>query len=122
MARYTAVADQRLTAIQDKYLQALPGVQFAITIDPNHYLAAHNSRYSKPQGPDPVWNAANCRNRIFYSIRASVMAERSPKDLRLSTMRRDLGNGQHQLMKVASCRIYIEGRRWGRTALGYISS
>ncbi len=120
MARYTAVAERLLPTIQDKYLEALPGVQFAITIDRNHYLAAHNSRYSKPQGPDPVWNKANCRNRIFYAIRASVIAEHSAKDLRLSTMRRDLGGGQYQLMKVASARIFLQGRRWGRGSIGYV--
>lgn len=98
----------------------LPGVQFAITIDRNHYLATHNSRYSKPQGPDREWNLVNCRNRMFYAIRASIMAERSSKDLRLSTMRRDLGTGQYQMMKVATARIYIDGRRWGRASIGYV--
>ena len=120
MARWTALADRRLPAIQEKYLHVLPGVQFAIIIDRNHYLATHNAQYSKPQGPDPVWNAANSRNRRFFPVRHSVMSERSPRDSRLSVMRRDLGGGRYVMMKITAVRIFIQGRRWGRASIAYI--
>ena len=31
--------------------------------DMNGYLPTHLSERSHPQGPDPVWNDAHCRNR-----------------------------------------------------------
>ena len=120
MARYTAMAERRMPPIQEKYLKVLPGVQFAFAIDRNHYLAKHNLQYSNPQGPDPVWNAEHCRDRIFYRTRASILGERSPKPLQVAIMRRDYGSGRYEMMKVAGARIFINGRRWGRAALGYI--
>ena len=122
MARYTKVADRRLLPIHDRYMQVLPNIQFAITIDRNHYLATHSSKYSQPQGPDPVWNTANCRNRLFFKIRASILAKRSPKDLRLSTMRRDLGGGRYVTVKTVSSRVYFGGKVWGWPAIGYVLS
>jgi methyl-accepting chemotaxis protein len=120
MAQYTAVADRRLPAIQDKIVDAVPHVQFAVTIDRNHYLPTHQAKYSKPQGSDPVWNAANCRNRMFYRIRASIQSEQSPANFRLSTMRRDLGGGRYVMMKVATARVFVQGKRWGRASIGYV--
>jgi methyl-accepting chemotaxis protein len=120
LARWTAIGDRRLPSVQDKYLKALPHVQFAITIDRNHYLGTHNAQYSKPQGADPVWNAANSRGRRFFPVRHSIMSERSPNNFRLSVMRRDLGGGRYVMMKVTACRVFIDGRRWGRVAIGYV--
>ena len=34
------------------------------------YLPTHNPNYRHPQGPDPVWNNANCRNRRLFNDRA----------------------------------------------------
>ena len=69
MTRFTELCERLFVPIQEKYLTVLPHIQYAIANDRNGYAPTHNLKYSKPQGPDPVWNAANCRNRMIFGVR-----------------------------------------------------
>jgi methyl-accepting chemotaxis protein len=120
MARYTEVADRCLTPIQERALTELPHVQFCRCIDRNCYVATHNLYCSKPQGSDPAWNEANCRNRRFFKHRAMLIAARSQKPVQLQTMRRDMGGGKFVMMKTAGAPVWIRGRHWGAASLAYI--
>src|SRR5690606_4172058 len=60
IARFTAFTDKVLPAIQEAVVTEHERIVFCAAIDRNGYLPTHNRIYSKPQGPDPVWNAANC--------------------------------------------------------------
>jgi methyl-accepting chemotaxis protein len=120
LARYTDVADRRLTPIQERILKELPHVQFCRCIDRNCYVATHNLHCSKPQGPDPVWNDANCRNRRFFKHRAMLIAAQSLKPVQLQTMRRDMGGGRFVMMKTAGAPVWIRGRHWGAASIAYI--
>jgi methyl-accepting chemotaxis protein len=120
MARYTEVADRRLTPIQERVLQELPHVQFCRCIDRNCYVATHNLHCSKPQGPDPVWNDANSRNRRFFKHRAMLIAAQSQKSVQLQTMRRDMGGGRFVMMKAAGAPVWIRGRHWGAASIAYV--
>ena len=124
LTRYTELCDRVLPAIQEKYVASLPHLQYAITSHRSGYLPTHNLKYSKPQGPDPVWNAANSRNRMKYPPRnvqkAAAVQSNESKFASLSTIRRDLGNGRHVMMKNASAPIFLNGKYWGYTAIGYV--
>jgi methyl-accepting chemotaxis protein len=120
VTRYTDVADRRLTPIQERVLQQLPHVQFCRCIDRNCYVATHNLYCSKPQGPDPVWNDTNCRNRRFFKHRAMLIAAQSQKPVQLQTMRRDMGGGRFVMMKTAGAPVWIRGRHWGAASIAYI--
>ena len=102
-----------LPAVQEPVLAFDPRIAFCAAVDRNGYLPTHNRIYSRPQGDDPVWNAANCRNRRIFDDRTGLAAGRSTKPFLLQTYRRDMGGGQFALMKDCSAPIFVKGRHWG---------
>ncbi|MGO8915577.1 MAG: methyl-accepting chemotaxis protein [Stellaceae bacterium] len=119
MARFTLFTDRALPAIQEPLLSLDARVVFCAALDTNGYLPTHNLKFSKPPSADPVWNAANCRNRRLFNDRAGLAAGHSTAPFLLQTYRRDMGGGQFALMKDVSAPIYVEGRHWGGFRMGY---
>jgi methyl-accepting chemotaxis protein len=119
MTRFVALTDRKLPAIQEPLLAADPRITFCAAVDRNGYLPTHNTKYSQPQGPDPVWNAANCRNRRIFGDRTGLSAGRSQRPFLLQTYRRDMGGGSFVLMKDASAPITVHGRHWGGFRIGF---
>jgi methyl-accepting chemotaxis protein len=117
--RFVALTDRLLPPVQERLLGFDPRVVFAAAVDRNGYLPTHNLKFSKPQGPDPVWNAANCRNRRIFNDRTGLAAGRNTKPFLLQTYRRDMGGGTFALMKDLSVPIHVRGRHWGALRLGY---
>ncbi len=117
--RFTELCDRVLPAIQEPVLAIDPGIVFCAAVDRNGYLPTHNAKFSKPQGRDPVWNAANARNRRKFDDRTGLRAARSTKRFLLQTYRRDMGGGQFALMKDLAVPITIRGRHWGAIRLAY---
>jgi methyl-accepting chemotaxis protein len=118
-ARFTDFTDRVLPPIQEPLMDFDPRVVFCAAVDNNGYLPTHNVKFSKPQGPDPVWNAANCRNRRLFNDRTGLSAGQNTKEFLLQTYRRDMGGGVFVLMKDASAPIYVNGRHWGGFRMGY---
>jgi len=111
--------DRLLPQIQERTLQLSPKVVFCAAVDRNGYLPTHNLKFSKPQGADPVWNAANCRNRRIFDDRTGLAAGRNQRRFLLQTYRRDMGGGNLVLMKDLSAPIRVDGRHWGGLRLAY---
>jgi methyl-accepting chemotaxis protein len=116
---FTALTDRLLPAIQEPMLDVDSRVVFCAALDRNGYLPTHNHKYSQPQGADPVWNAANCRNRRIFNDRTGLAAGRNTKAFLLQTYRRDMGGGSFTLMKDLSAPIHVGGRHWGGLRIGY---
>ena len=119
MTRFTAFTDKVLPAIQEPVLKADGRIVFCAAVDRNGYLPTHNRVYSQPQSDDPVWNAANCRNRRIFNDRTGLAAGRNRRKFLLQTYRRDMGNGSFVLMKDASVPIKVAGRHWGGLRLAF---
>jgi len=119
MAGFTEFTDRMLPPIQEPLMDFDPRVAFCAAVDENGYLPTHNVKFSKPQGPDPVWNAANCRNRRLFNDRTGLNAGQNTRAFLLQTYRRDMGGGVFVLMKDASAPIYVNGRHWGGFRMGY---
>ena len=117
--RYLRFTDKHLPAIQEPVLKLNERITFCAAVDNNGYLPTHNLVYSQPQSDDPVWNAANCRNRRMFNDRTGLAAGRNTKAFLLQTYRRDMGGGNHVLMKDVSAPITIGGRHWGGFRMGY---
>jgi methyl-accepting chemotaxis protein len=111
--------DANLPAIQEPMLELSPKVVFCAAVDGTGYLPTHNRKFSQPQGRDPVWNAANCRNRRIFDDRTGLAAATNRKPFLLQTYRRDMGGGRFVLMKDLSAPIYIKGAHWGALRLAY---
>lgn len=116
--RFVDYTDRVLPAIQEQVLASSSRIAFCAAVDRNGYLPTHNLAYSKPQGSDPSWNAANSRNRRIFNDRTGLRAGRNTQPFLLQTYRRDMGGGQHALMKDISAPIVIRGRHWGGFRMG----
>ncbi len=119
MARFTPLTDTLLPPVIEAALSVDPRVVFCAAVDRNGYLPTHNRAFSKPQGGDSVWNAANCRNRRIFNDRVGLRAGRSTEPFVLQVYRRDMGGGQFILMKDLSAPIMVRGRHWGGLRMGY---
>ena len=119
VTRFTEFTDRVLPPVQEPVLAFDRRIAFCATVDRNGYLPTHNRIYSQPQGDDPVWNAANCRNRRIFNDRTGLSAGRSTRPFLLQTYRRDMGGGEYVLMKDCSAPIMVEGRHWGGVRIAY---
>jgi methyl-accepting chemotaxis protein len=119
MTRFLSLTDRLLPDVQERMLKLSPKVVFCAAVDRNGYLPTHNLKFSKPQGGDPVWNAANSRNRRIFNDRTGLAAGRNQRRFLLQTYRRDMGGGNFALMKDLSAPIKVDGRHWGGLRLAY---
>jgi methyl-accepting chemotaxis protein len=118
MTPFTEFTDRVLPDIQEPLLSFDERVVFCAAVDRNGYLPTHNRKFSKPQGDDPVWNAANCRNRRIFDDRVGLAAGQNTEPFLLQAYRRDMG-GTFVMMKDVSAPIYVHGQHWGGVRLAY---
>ena len=119
---YVAFTDRVLPSIQDPIQKSDPRIVFCVAWAKGGYLPTHNPNYRLPQGPDPVWNNANCRNRRLFNDRAVKKVAANTKPFLLQTYRRDMGGGNFVLMKDLSSPIFVRGRHWGAFRMGFRQS
>ena len=119
MAPFVKLTDRLLPPVQEPMLAVSDKVVFCAAVDRNGYLPTHNNKFSQPQGADPVWNNANCRNRRLFNDRTGLRAGQNTQPFFLQTYRRDMGGGKFVLMKDLSAPITVRGRHWGGLRLGY---
>mgnify|MGYP002861331695 CR=1 FL=1 len=113
-----ALFDRLFPAAINEVLGVDRDVIFCIATDTNGWLPVHNPQYSKPQGSDPVWNAANCRNRRVFEDRTAIAAARNTaQQIFVQTYERDMGD-RKVLMKDVSTPIRIKGKHWGTLRVG----
>ena len=117
--RFTDLTDALFPAIQEAMLELDARVVFCAAVDRNGYLPTHNKKFSQPQGDDPVWNAANCRNRRIFDDRVGLKSGQSKAPFLLQVYRRDMGGGNMVMMKDLSAPIMVSGRHWGGLRLAY---
>jgi methyl-accepting chemotaxis protein len=116
---YVEFTDRILPAIQDPVQKIDPRIVFCVAWAKGGYLPTHNPNYRLPQGKDPVWNNANCRNRRLFNDRAVKKVAANTKPFLLQTYRRDMGGGNFVLMKDVSSPIRVRGRHWGAFRMGF---
>src|SRR6266702_6439971 len=119
---YVAFTDRILPPIQDPIQKTDPRIAFCVAWAKGGYLPTHNPNYRLPQGKDPVWNNANCRNRRLFNDRAVRKVAANTRPFLLQTYRRDMGGGNFVLMKDLSSPIHVRGRHWGAFRMGFRQS
>ncbi|MDK9722586.1 MAG: methyl-accepting chemotaxis protein [Rhodospirillales bacterium] len=118
--RFTEFTDRVLPEFQEPIIARDPKILFCAAVDRNGYLPTHNKNYSQPQGNDPVWNTANCRNRRIFNDPAGIASARNTKPFLLKTYKRDMGGGRLVMCKECSAPIMIQGRHWGGLRLAFL--
>jgi len=119
VTRFTALTDRILPQIQEAVLALDPAITFCAVVDRNGYLPTHNAIYSYPQGDDPVWNAAHCRNRRIFDDATGINSARNTRPFLLQSYRRDMGGGNTLLLKEVATPLFIRGRHWGGLRLSF---
>jgi len=116
---FVELTDELLPPVQESVLEWSSRVVFCAAVDRGGFLPTHNLKYSKPQGADPVWNAANCRNRRLFQDRTGKAAGANQKPFLVQTYRRDMGGGQFVILKEVDAPIVVGGRHWGNVRLAF---
>jgi methyl-accepting chemotaxis protein len=119
MTRYIEFLDRALAPLCDPVLTQDERMVFCACTDHNLLIPSHNPPFRKPHGADPIWNAANGRNRRIYKDKTATAVSKSTRPFLLQTYRRDMGGGVFALMKDASAPIRVEGRLWGGLRVCY---
>ena len=119
MTKFTEFTDRTLADLQESVLELSEDIVFCAAVDRNGYLPTHNAKFSKPQGEDPDWNMANCRNRRIFNDKVGLGAGRNQKPYYLQTYQRDMGAGNMVLMVDVSAPIWVQGKHWGGLRLAY---
>jgi methyl-accepting chemotaxis protein len=116
--RFNAAADKHIRPILDRVKASDGRIIGSACGDMNGYLPTHLSERSHPQGPDPVWNDAHCRNKRILIDDATRSALASEQPATLYTYRMELGD-KHIPVKNVFVPLWIKGRRWGNYELAY---
>jgi methyl-accepting chemotaxis protein len=119
MTRYIEFLDRALAPLCDPVLTLDERMVFCACTDHNLLIPSHNPQFRKPHGADPIWNAANGRNRRIYKDKTATAVSKNTRPFLLQTYRRDMGGGVFALMKDASAPIRVEGRLWGGLRVCY---
>lgn len=113
MAPYSTFADQTIQEVLDAPLGRMERLVGSGVQARHGYMPTMTSNISKPLSDDPVWNAANCRNRRVWTDRVGSKSGRNTEPFLLQTYRRDMGGGTFVMMNDVSAPIIINGRHWG---------
>ncbi len=117
---YLSVFERILSPVLENVLASDPTMAFCLPIDRNGYIPVHNRIYSQPQrADDPIWNAANCRNKRIFDDRAGITAARSTRPFIVQAYARDMGGGKIVMMQEVDAPIRILGRHWGGLRIAY---
>jgi methyl-accepting chemotaxis protein len=116
--RFNAAADKLVRPILDRTKAADSRLIGSAIGDMNGYLPTHLSERSHPQGPDPVWNDAHCRNRRIMIDEQTRLALASNRPATLATYRMELGDKKIPVKNIY-VPLWIKGRRWGNFELAY---
>ena len=108
--RYVQPILDRIVAIDNRVIGTTIG-------DENGHLPTHMSDRSHPQGDDPVWNDAHCRNRRILMDDQTRYAHSSSEPT-LMTYRMTRGT-ESIAVKNVYIPLFIKGRRWGNLELAY---
>jgi methyl-accepting chemotaxis protein len=116
--RFLQLTEELLPGLQESLLASDKRLVFCAAVDRNGYLPVHNTIYSKPQRRgEPVWNAANSRNRRIFDDRAGLSAGRVVRPYLIQNYPRDMGDRIVMMWEIGAP-IRVFGKQWGgfRTA------
>src|SRR3954467_1476161 len=116
--RFNDVADRYVRPVLDRTRASDSRIIGTAIGDMNGYLPTHLSERSHPQGPDPVWNDAHCRNRRIMIDDQTRMALASDRPATLATYRMELGDKKIPVKNIY-VPLWVKGRRWGNFELAY---
>jgi methyl-accepting chemotaxis protein len=98
----------------DDALGGIKGGVYAVAVDINGYLTAHNSKFSKPLTGDYQTDLAGNRTRRKFEAPTELRAAQNSQPLLLQTYIRDTG----ELLCDIAMPIMVGGQHWGNVRVG----
>ncbi len=106
--------DNAIIEIQDKFLRD-PQIEYAVIVDRNGYLPAHNSKYSKRLTGNFIFDRNNNRTKRIFRDQVSFYITRNTNKPYLEQIyHRDTGETLWDI----SSPVFIRGRHWGAFRIG----
>jgi methyl-accepting chemotaxis protein len=105
---------RRCQRILDDSLERARGAAFAVAVNTDSYLSAHNSKFSKPLTGDPEKDLVGNRTCRKFERPPEVRAARNTEPMLLQTYLRDTG----EVLCDIAMPIMINGRQWGNVRIG----
>ncbi len=105
---------RRCQRMLDECLESIPGAAFAVAVNTDSYLSAHNSRYSKPLTGRPEVDLVGNRTCRKFERPAELRAAKNAAPLLLQTYLRDTG----EILCDLAMPIMVAGRHWGNVRVG----
>jgi methyl-accepting chemotaxis protein len=101
-------------SLLDETLKEIKGGVYAVGVDVNGFLTAHNGKYSKPLTGDYAKDLVGNRTRRKFEAPTELRAARNTAQVLLQTYLRDTG----ELMCDIAMPIMVNGRHWGNVRVG----
>ncbi|HRP24473.1 methyl-accepting chemotaxis protein [Thauera sp.] len=105
---------RRCQSILDESLAAARGAAFAVAVNTDSYLSAHNSKFSKPLTGDPAQDLSGNRTCRKFERPPELRAARNTEPMLLQTYLRDTG----EVLCDIAMPISVGGRHWGNVRVG----
>lgn len=109
------LADRDIRYISDNILSKSSAIAFAVLVDRNGYLPAHNRKYSLPLTGNPAVDLIGNRTKRIFADKTGLAAARNNEAYLLQRYSRDTG----ELMRDLSVPVVIKGEKWGSVRIGY---
>jgi HAMP domain-containing protein len=111
--RYDSYLEGVVLPFEDQFLEYEDFV-YAVGVDENGYLPAHNTRYQKPLTGDPAKDLVGNRTKRKFDSPIEIAAAQSVQPSLLQVYHRDTG----ETMWDVSSPIYVKGKHWGAFRVG----
>ncbi|ATE60486.1 methyl-accepting chemotaxis protein [Thauera sinica] len=98
----------------DESLAATQGAVFAVAVNVDGYLSAHNTRFSRPLTGDHDTDLVGNRTCRKFEAPAELRAAHNTEPLLLQTYLRDTG----EILCDMAMPIVVDGRHWGNVRIG----
>ncbi|MBI2307885.1 MAG: methyl-accepting chemotaxis protein [Rhodocyclales bacterium] len=98
-------------------LTAVPGCAYAVAVNTDGYLSAHNLKFSKPLTGDPAADLVGNRTCRKFENPGELRAAKNTLPVLVRTYVRDTG----ELLCDIALPIHIGGRLWGNVRVGCVS-
>jgi len=105
---------RRCQQLLEDCLASIPGCAFAVAVNTDGYLSAHNLKFSKPLTGDPAVDLVGNRTCRKFTNPAEMRAARNESPLLLQTYQRDTG----EVLCDVIMPIRVAGRLWGNARVG----
>ncbi len=66
IAKFTDFSDRKISPLIEEIVASDERIAWCAASDDTAYIATNIKKVSQPQGDDPVWKMANCRNHRYF--------------------------------------------------------